>query len=237
MNGKAPKFSAIGSHTRVTKKLRPNLSRASEEPFHSAITSMREMSTRVAAKRKVMTRAISSPSRSRERKEREPATGLGLGTLMDEVATPILAGPCLLYFADGLQLFVDNFLGQFGVGKILGEVLPVGNRPLYEALQGVALGRVLELFRNQQPSEASNRIGALTWSIGDRDAEILRYGFYRASGSFGHAGQIRLHESAGRVLDAAVGNLVLCRINQFNVANGIRGLFDQTSDAFIAFAT
>src|SRR5215467_13687336 len=87
MNGSAPKSSAIGSHTFVMKKFRPNLWRGKAEPVHSSKTSSSVISTTVAANKKVTSRAISSPLRSLARNEREPSRGLAFGTLIDGLAT------------------------------------------------------------------------------------------------------------------------------------------------------
>jgi len=57
------------------------------------MTSISVISTTDAANRNVISRAISSPLRNRERNEREPATGLAFGTFMDEVATLALTAP------------------------------------------------------------------------------------------------------------------------------------------------
>src|SRR5580700_2798419 len=77
----------MGSQTEVRKKLKPNLWRGRTEPCHSSRTSSKVTSTTEAANKKVIRRAISSPSRRRERKEREPAAGPALGTVVVDVAT------------------------------------------------------------------------------------------------------------------------------------------------------
>src|ERR1700674_363954 len=77
----------MGSQTEVRKKLKPNLWRGSMEPCHNSKTSKKVTRTTEAANKNVISRAISPPSRSRERKEREPATGPALGTVVDVVAT------------------------------------------------------------------------------------------------------------------------------------------------------
>src|SRR5213076_1753710 len=86
MKGRAPNCSKMGSQTEVRKKLKPNLWRERTEPCHNSKTRSTVMRTTDAANKKVIMRAISSPSRSRERNEREPATGPALGTMVVVVA-------------------------------------------------------------------------------------------------------------------------------------------------------
>src|SRR5215467_2422397 len=87
MKGRAPKSPWMGFQIEVRKKLRPNLCRAKVESCQSSTTSRIETSTTDAANKKVIRRAISSPSRRRERNEREPAAGPALGTVVNDVAT------------------------------------------------------------------------------------------------------------------------------------------------------
>jgi len=69
------------------EKMKPNLCRGRTEPCHNSKTRSKVTSTTEAANKNVMIRTISSPSRSRDRNEREPATGLALGTVVVVVAT------------------------------------------------------------------------------------------------------------------------------------------------------
>src|SRR5260370_1404593 len=78
MNGSAPNWSKTGSQTRVTKKCNPNLCRAKAEPRHSSKISSSVTTTTDAANKNVISRAISSPSRSRLRNDREPRFGLAV---------------------------------------------------------------------------------------------------------------------------------------------------------------
>src|SRR6266436_7698356 len=110
MNGSAPNWSKIGSQTEVRKKLKPNLCRARTEPCHNSKTRSKVTRTTEAANKKVIMRAISSPSRRRERNEREPATGLALGTVVVVVAT--LSQPVLLDLVDGLQFLGHHFVRE-----------------------------------------------------------------------------------------------------------------------------
>src|SRR5438477_10559486 len=91
MKGRAPNCSKMGSQTEVRKKLKPNLWRARTEPCHNSKTSSTVTRTTEAANKKVIMRAISSPSRSRERNAREPAAGPALGTMVVVVATLVEA--------------------------------------------------------------------------------------------------------------------------------------------------
>src|SRR5437660_11400902 len=189
MKGRAPNCSKMGSQTEVWKKLKPNLCRARTEPCHNSKTSSSVPRTTEAANKKVIMRAISSPSRRRERNEREPTTGPALGTMVVVVAT-------LLNAIQSLQFLCDDFLGKFRVGKRFRVVLAVREHPLHEALDGVTLGGVRELGRNEQPSKAGDGVGRLTRSVGSGNAEIVRHTFGRASRSGGDARKVGLEESA-----------------------------------------
>src|SRR6202012_4149528 len=76
----------MGSHTDVIKNAKPNLWRESEDPCQSSRTKRAVTSTTVEAKRNVTTRAISSPSRSLLRNEREPESGPAFGTVVVDAA-------------------------------------------------------------------------------------------------------------------------------------------------------
>src|ERR1700723_2356020 len=85
MKGRPPNCSKTGSQTEVRKNAKPNLWRARTEPCQSSKTRRRVISTTEAANKNVIRRAISSPSRRRPKKEREPATGPALGRVVLEV--------------------------------------------------------------------------------------------------------------------------------------------------------
>src|SRR5229473_1811418 len=148
MKGSAPNCSKIGSQTEVRKKLKPNLCRGSTEPCHNSTTSRRVTRTTEAANKNVITLAISSPSRSRERNEREPATGPALGTVVVDVTT-LVGQPALLNFVDGLQFLAHDFLGELRIRQAFCIVLPICQRPLEEALKGIPLRSIGKLLRNQ----------------------------------------------------------------------------------------
>src|SRR6266568_282185 len=164
MKGRAPKCSKMGSQTDVRKKLNPNLWRARAEPCHNSKTSSTVTRTTEAANRKVIIRAISSPSRRRERNEREPATGPPLGMVVVVVAT-------LLDVIQGLQFLCDDFLRKLRIGQGLRVVLSVCQHPLHEALDGVALCGVGKLSGNEQPSKAGDGIGRLARSVCNGNAK------------------------------------------------------------------
>src|ERR1700720_2169570 len=113
MNGSAPNCSAIGSHTRVKKNCNPNLCRASAEPCHNSKISNSVTSTTEAANKNVISRAISSPSRSRLKNEREPAMGPALGTVV--VAAIASLNRRLLNLGQRDLLFSDHFVRQLRV--------------------------------------------------------------------------------------------------------------------------
>ncbi len=75
-------LSKTGSQTRVTKKVEAKLVARQHRTYHSSNTRRTVIRTTEAANKKVISRAISSPSRRRLKKEREPATGPALGTIV-----------------------------------------------------------------------------------------------------------------------------------------------------------
>jgi hypothetical protein len=77
----------IGSQTEVTKKLNPNFCRGKLEFVHNSHTNAAVINTTVAANTSVTSRAISSPSLSRAKNEREPVTGPAPFTAVELVAT------------------------------------------------------------------------------------------------------------------------------------------------------
>src|SRR5438309_6131230 len=125
MKGRAPNCSKMGSQTEVRKKWKPNLCRGRTEPCHNSKTRRRVTSTTEAANKKVIMRAISSPWRSRERNQREPATGPALGTVLVVVAT-------LLDAIQGLQFLCDDFLRKLCVGQGFSIVLTIRQHPRSE---------------------------------------------------------------------------------------------------------
>src|ERR1700676_353003 len=82
MKGSAPNCSKTGSQTEVRKNAKPNLCRARTEPCQSSKTKRMVMSTTETANTNVISRAISSPSRRRLKKEREPTAGPALGRVV-----------------------------------------------------------------------------------------------------------------------------------------------------------
>src|ERR1700687_3829078 len=156
MNGSAPNCSAIGSQTRVKKNCNPNLCRASAESCHNSIINNTVTSTVDTANKKVISRAISSPSRSLLRNEREPAIGLALGTVVVAAIFPLGAG--LVNLLQRVLLLGDHFLRQPRVRQLLGVVLPVHKHPVQETLDRVTLRRVRKFLWNQQPRKGGIRI-------------------------------------------------------------------------------
>src|SRR5579859_4728441 len=224
MNGSAPNCSNTGSHTRVTKKCSPNLCRASAEPRHNSRMSSAVTSTTDAANKKVTSRAISSPSRSRLRNEREPGIGLALGTVV--VAAIFFRSLPLLDLAQRLRLFGNHFFRQLRVRQLLRVVLPVRQHPFQEALQRVPLPRIREFLRNQQPRETGNGIRRFPRGIGDRHPEILRHGLCGGCSGRTNARQVCLYKYAGGVFYVAVRNIVRNGVNQLHVSDGVRRVLD-----------
>src|SRR6266850_762068 len=234
MKGRAPKWSKMGSQTEVRKKLKPNLCRGRTESCHNSKTRSKVIKTTEAANKNVIIRAISSPSRSRDKNEREPTAGPALGTVVVVVAT---LAAVLLDLVEGRQFPCHDFLRKLRIRQVFRIVLPVGQHPGDETLEGVALGRVAKLLRNQEPRKAGNGIDAFTLCVGDGDAEIVRHGLGGGSRGGTNASQIRLDEFPQGIFDRSIGYLVLHRIDELDVADGIGRLLDQTRYALVALAT
>src|SRR5579859_3321295 len=147
MNGSAPNCSAIGSHTRVTKKSSPNLCLGNTEPCHNSKISNSVTNTTEAANRNVTNRAISSPSRSRLRNEREPGIGPALGTVV--VAAIVSVTAALLNLAQRLFFLDDHFLGQLRVRQRWSVLLPAGHHPFKETFDRVAFCPIRKFLRYQ----------------------------------------------------------------------------------------
>src|SRR5712692_950562 len=173
MNGSAPNCSKTGSQTRVTKKCNPNLCRAKAEPCHSSKISSSVTTTTDAANKNVISRAISSPSRSRLR------NGRSCSHYFREPSEPRR----LLDAAQRLLFFGDYFFRQLRVRQLLRIVLPVRHHPRQKALDRIPLRRVRKLLRNQQPRKTRDRISRLARRIGNRDPEIVRHRLCRGRSS------------------------------------------------------
>lgn len=119
----------------VRKKLNPKVCRGKTEPRHSSKTNKNVSKTTEAANRNVMRRAISSPSRRRDKNEREPTTGPAPETVVVVVAT-------LLNVVQSFLFLCDNLLWEFRIGKCFNVILPVGEHPTHEALERITLGSI-----------------------------------------------------------------------------------------------
>src|SRR5260370_5284378 len=214
----------MGSQTEVRKKLNPNLWRARAEPCHNSKTRSTVTSTTEAANKKAIMRAISSPSRSRERNDREPATGPALGTVLIVVAT-------LLDVVQGLEFLGDDFLRKLCIGQGLGVVLAVCEHPLNEALDGVALAGVGKLSGNEQPGKAGDGIGCFARSVRNGNAEVVWHVLRRAGRCGGDASEVCLHESARGGFHAAIRDVGLDRVSQFDITTGIGRIFDRSRNS------
>src|SRR5277367_842483 len=111
MNGNAPYSSRIGSHTDVNRNRNPNLCRGKTEFTQSSYTSSTVISTTVAANRNVISRAISSPSLTFAKNEREPALGPASFIVVLVVAT--VFGPGYLIFEMAFFSFSITAFGSF----------------------------------------------------------------------------------------------------------------------------
>src|SRR5260370_41909574 len=123
----------MGSPHGWRKKLKPHLWRGNAEPIPNSKTSSKVKSTTEAANKKVIIRAISSPSRSRERNQREPETGPAPGTVVIVLATFRKLLPDL---AEPFHLSANDFLGELRPSERLVAVVPSAERALQERLDG-----------------------------------------------------------------------------------------------------
>src|SRR5438874_1089653 len=196
----------MGSHTRVTKKLKPNLWRGSADCFHNSSISKTVISTTEAAHRNVAILAISSPSCSREINERGAMIGPALGKF-------VLVADTLLNFAQRLGLFGDDFRRKLRVGKGFGIVLPVGKHPLDKFLQRIAFRGVRKFTGNQEPGKTRYWISRFAGRVGDGHAKIVGHGLYGAGGRRADARQIGLDKIARSILNFSIGHLVLDCVN------------------------
>src|SRR5882672_12395840 len=135
MNVSAPNCSAAGSHNRVTKKYSPNLCRESADSCQSVKISRTVIRTTEPANKNVISRAISSPSRSLLRNEREPDIGPALGTVVVAAISPYAAW--LLNLGQRFFFLGDYFLRQLRVRQLLHVVLPVLQHPAHKALDRI----------------------------------------------------------------------------------------------------
>src|SRR5215472_9850451 len=188
------------------------------------------MSTTEAANRNVMIRAISSPSRSRDKREREPARGPAPGTVVDVVAT-------LLNVAQSLLFHGDHLFGKARVRKSLGIILPVNKHPRNETLDSVALRRVRDFRGDEQPGKTGNGVGLLARSVSDGHSEIFGHRLGSAGGGGGDPCERGFDENAGSILHVAVRDLVGFGVDKLNVTNGTGGVFDGSRNTLIALAS
>src|SRR5260370_3122594 len=175
MNGSAPNCSAIGPTLQVKSNSNPNLCAGSADPCHNSKISNSVTSTTEAANKNVISRAISSPSRSRLKNEREPAMGPALGTVV--VAAIACLERWLLNLGQRDLLFSDHFFRQLRVRQLLSVVLPVREHPFHESINRITFRRVREFIGNQQPRKARDRIRGLARRVGDLNSEIVRRRF------------------------------------------------------------
>src|SRR2546422_940489 len=89
--------------------------------------------------------------------------------------------------------------------------------------------------KTRSPSRRE-RSGVRARRIRDRDAEVLGHLLGRGRGGRGHALEGRLRELAAAVADVAVGQLVLYRIDQLDVAERVGRLLDEPGHSLVALA-
>src|SRR5260370_36711989 len=147
-----------------------------------------------------------------------------------------LLQPVLLNLVDGLQFLRHEFLWKLRIGQVFCIVLAIGQGPFEEALESVALCGIGELFGNQEPRKAGDWIRGLAGCVGDGNAEVLRHFLGGARSGRTDGRERGLHEYACSVLHVAIRDFVGFGVDQFDVADGVRGVLDRAGDAFVAFA-
>src|ERR1035437_9115386 len=179
------------------------------------------------------TRGRASPPRLLKLKGRR-ARGTALFVRLTPAKIPGGGAKSVFYCLDPLQNALLDAFGQRRVVECCRHPFAFGQSPIQKFDQFFALGGVLLLFINQQPRRAGSRIRFLARRIEHRETEVI--GDFRR----GERRRDRIErggdEIASRVLYIGVCHFVLFDINQFNIADGARHLFDLASDAFIALA-
>src|SRR5262249_55715501 len=108
--------------------------------------------------------------------------------------------------------------------------------PHQEVMQDLSLARVLGLSRDEEPGEAGDGIRFLAGSVRDGDAIIRRDVRHRSRRRRDRI-QIGLDEVARGVLYAAVVDVVLNSVDQFDVTDRAIDLTDLASHAFVALGS
>src|SRR5579863_2043049 len=234
MNGSAPKFSATGSQVEVTKKFQPNLCRGRAELRYSSKTSSTVTRKILAAKISVIRWAISSPLVSRRTHLRARPGVLGIPEPPSEPWTKTVEPDILVDPRNGFLFLGHDGLGQRGISQWLAVLLPVGHHPVQEVRDHLLFLRIIDLSRDQEPSEARDGVSVLAGGVGDGDSKVVGHLLGSAGGRLRHAGEVRLDEVTGGVLHPPVSDVVLDGVDKLHVANRVWRVLDQPRNRFVA---
>src|SRR5262245_21370416 len=119
----------------------------------------------LAAKTRTRRCAIWSPLRSRRRKAAPRPGG------PERAAESAMAAELDMLFnrRDELEFFLHHRFGEAGILQRLNHVLTVRQHPPKHVRDDFSLGSILNGLRNQQPSEAGNRISVFAGRVCDRN--------------------------------------------------------------------
>src|SRR5581483_4431545 len=208
-NGNAPKSSKTGSQVRVTRNCQPNFSRARAEFRYNSKTSRPVIRMMEEAKTSVTRCATSSPARKRARNTRMRTGGRASSTVTALLA--MLSNP-----GNSFHFLGNHFLGQPSIGERFGHLLPIGQHPMQEIRNGLALHAIGDPGGNQQPGETGDGICILPGRIGYGNSKVIRHLPARASRRSGDACQVGVYKVASGIAHRAVGHLVLDCVNQLD---------------------
>src|SRR5205807_9264622 len=240
----APKCSATGAQSAVTRNRQPKAASAGRAAYTSraAMPSTTTTNTRTAA------RTVAWYSRSPQTPRRRPGTSERGTDSRSAVDAPASSDFSILSSRDQERLAMEAELADlrlhlFGdlrrqrrVEEIRGVLLPVRRRPVEEIHDGLALRLVGLLLVDEEPREAGDRVGLLAGCVRQRHAEVRRHVAGGARGRRRRALDGGHDELARLVPDRPDGELVLDRVRQLHVAERARRALDLAGDALVAFA-
>src|SRR5690606_36453299 len=135
----------------------------------------------------------------------------------------------------GLDL-AHQRVGQRHVAQRTRLVVAVGIDPAEEFARVLRAFRILRLLARQDEVGGGDRPGVLAGRIGHHQVEVAGRGPVGARGGGGEGLFAGVHEVAGGVLQARVGELVLQRVGQLDITDAALDLLDVGGDALVALA-
>src|SRR6185312_16718072 len=123
-----------------------------------------------------------------------------------------------------------------GVVERGGAGLAAGQDIVHKLLEGAPLGGVGAVLGEDEVGQAGNGVGLRPGGVDDGGAHIARQLGFEGGDGGGGTGGGRGDIEAGGVAHERHREVVLVGVGEFDVANGARTLFDESGDAFAAFA-